>query len=316
MPDNILVIKLGAFGDFIQALGPMAAIRHHHPDAAITLLTTEPFITLARESGYFNAIWTDQRPRWSQPERWATLSRKLRSGNFTRVYDLQNNDRTATYLWLFGLHRPEWVGAAFGASHRNASKERSAGHAFDGHVQTLKLVGINDVSVDDLHWVRGDAARFGLPHPYVLLIPGSAPKRPEKRWPAEFYGGLARHLYGWGFTPVIAGTLQEGALAETIKNHCPAAINLCGQTSLLDLVALARSAAGAIGNDTGPMHVIGPTGCPTIVLFSKHSNPLRHAPLGPNVRTIQSGDLATYRVDDALKEITARNFRHKGAARD
>lgn len=315
MQENILVIKLGAFGDFIQALGPMAAIRRHHPDAAITLLTTEPFITLARESGYFDSIWTDQRPRWSQPKGWAKLSSKLRGGKFTRVYDLQNNDRTAAYLWLFGLNpasHPEWVGAAFGASHRNTSEERSAGHAFNGHVQTLRLANIQDVTIDDLHWVRSDAAHFGLPHPYILLIPGSAPKRPEKRWSAESYGGLARHLYGWGYTPVIIGTLQEAPLAKTIQKHCPAAINLCGQTSMIDLVALARAAAGAIGNDTGPMHVIAPTGCPTTVLFSKHSNPLRHAPLGANVRTIQPDDLETYSVDDVLKEITARNFRHKG----
>jgi hypothetical protein len=40
---RILVIKLSALGDFIQATGPMKAIRTHHPDARITLLTTAPF---------------------------------------------------------------------------------------------------------------------------------------------------------------------------------------------------------------------------------------------------------------------------------
>ncbi|MBT4888118.1 MAG: ADP-heptose--LPS heptosyltransferase, partial [Rhodospirillales bacterium] len=34
--ERILVIKLGALGDMIQALGPMAAIRKHHPNAHIT----------------------------------------------------------------------------------------------------------------------------------------------------------------------------------------------------------------------------------------------------------------------------------------
>ena len=43
MSQRILVIKLGALGDFIYALGPMAAIRRHHKDARITLLTTAPF---------------------------------------------------------------------------------------------------------------------------------------------------------------------------------------------------------------------------------------------------------------------------------
>ncbi|MDP7425565.1 MAG: ADP-heptose--LPS heptosyltransferase, partial [Rhodospirillales bacterium] len=40
---KILVIKLGALGDFVQAAGPFAAIRRHHQDAEITLLTAPAF---------------------------------------------------------------------------------------------------------------------------------------------------------------------------------------------------------------------------------------------------------------------------------
>ena len=39
---RILVIKLGALGDFVQALRAMAEIRRAHPGAKITLLTTPP----------------------------------------------------------------------------------------------------------------------------------------------------------------------------------------------------------------------------------------------------------------------------------
>ena len=60
--EKILVIKLGALGDFIQALGPMAAIRKHHPDAHITILTTKPFENFAKDCGYFDEIWLDERP--------------------------------------------------------------------------------------------------------------------------------------------------------------------------------------------------------------------------------------------------------------
>lgn len=306
MNEKILVIKLSAFGDFIQALGPMAAIRRHHPDAKITLLTTAPFVTLARQSGYFDAVKVDRRPKWSQPFQILHLARELRAGHFGRIYDLQNNDRTAFYLKLLGPKPPEWVGAAPGASHRNASLERVSGHSFDGHVQTLKIAGIENVDVDDLSWVRGDASHFGLPHPFILFVPGCSPERPEKRWPAEAFSSLARHLYGWGFVPVVVGTLAEQPLALIIKKACPEAINLCGQTAMTDLVLLAREAAGAIGNDTGPMHVIAPTGCPTIVLFSSHSDPVRHKPIGPRVRVVLQSD-------DVPGEISAKDFRHKGS---
>ena len=47
---NILVIKLGALGDFIQALGQMKAIRSHNPESKIKLLTTKPFQAFAEKS--------------------------------------------------------------------------------------------------------------------------------------------------------------------------------------------------------------------------------------------------------------------------
>ncbi len=50
---RILVIRLGALGDFVQSFGPFAAIRAHHPDANVTLLTTAPFAELARQAPWF-----------------------------------------------------------------------------------------------------------------------------------------------------------------------------------------------------------------------------------------------------------------------
>lgn len=65
--ERILVIKLGALGDFVQAMGPAAAIRAHHERAEITLLTTAPFVELARAAPYFDRIWVDERPGLADP---------------------------------------------------------------------------------------------------------------------------------------------------------------------------------------------------------------------------------------------------------
>jgi ADP-heptose:LPS heptosyltransferase len=89
--EKILVIKLGALGDFIQALGPMAAIRAHHPKANITLLTTKPFEKLATNSNYFDAIWLDEKPKFFHFKKWISFKNKLNAAHISRVYDLQNN---------------------------------------------------------------------------------------------------------------------------------------------------------------------------------------------------------------------------------
>lgn len=298
-PRNILVIKLGALGDFIQSLGAMAAIRNAHASDRITLLTTSPYESLARASGYFNDVWIDQRPKWHDLSGWKELRARLNGGSFTRVYDLQNNDRTGFYLRLFSP-RPEWSGAACGASHRNNSPERTKGTAFEGHRHTLAIAGIHDVKVDRLGWME-PSNNFDLQDPYVLLVPGSAPSRPEKRWPASSYAQLCNILSRHGHRPVLIGSAGEKDVLDAIAASCPEAINLCGKTTLSDLPALARKAVAAVGNDTGPMHLIAPTGCKSLVLFSGHSNPKRHAPLGQNVITMQKNSLADLRVEEVWK---------------
>mgnify|MGYP000861510186 FL=1 len=83
MRPRILVIKLGALGDFAQAFGPFAAIRAHHPGAEITLLTTPPFAPLARQAPWLDQVWDHGRPR-GLVALWA-LARQLRAARFDRV---------------------------------------------------------------------------------------------------------------------------------------------------------------------------------------------------------------------------------------
>ncbi len=301
---KILVIKLGALGDFFQALGPMAAIRRHHKDSHITLLTTKPFENFARQSGYFDSILIDSRPRWNNLSGWLSLRKNLNAENFIRIYDLQNNDRSSLYFRLFKNPKPEWSGVAKGASHRNTNPTRTAGHAYDGHVQTLALAGITNIKPDTLDWMITDIAQFPLQTPYVLLVPGCAPEHPQKRWPAKYYAELAAHLTNENIQPVIIGGPAEKEIATTIKNAVPTALDLTSQTSLHQIATLAKSAKSAIGNDTGPMHIIGQTGCPSLVLFSGYSNPIRHAPKGTHVSTLQKDDLKDLTVNEVIKAVT------------
>ena len=300
--DNILVIKLGALGDFIQALGPMAAIRKHHPDANITLLTTKPFESLAKKSNYFDEIWLDDKPKIHQISLWRQLKARFNDGDFNRVYDLQNNDRTSFYFKLF-KPKPEWVGVARGASHRNKSKERTKGQAFDGHKMTLELAGINNVEIDTLSWMEADLNSFNLQDKYAVIVAGSAPQHPYKRWPAAQYAALCNDLASMHIQPVLLGTDDEKETTSVIAEQCPDALDLTGKTKLHDIPALARNAVISVGNDTGPMHLIAPTGCPSVILFSEHSNPVRHAPKGKNVKTLQVNDLNDLSIDMARAAI-------------
>ena len=303
-PRKILVIKLGALGDFIQALGAMKAIRQHHKSAEIILLTTKPFEGFAKRSNYFNDIWLDKKPKTFDFAGWLALRGKLTDANFDRVYDLQNNDRTSIYLRLFPRKkRPEWVGAAKGASHRNDAPERTIGHALDGHKQTLALAGIENVEVDPMEWIKEDLSAFDLKKPFVLFVPGSAPQHPQKRWPAENYAALGNKLVERDIQPVLLGTQAEAETTSEIKTACPTALDLTGKTNLFQIPALAHEAHGAIGNDTGPMHMIAATGCPALALYSSHSNPVKHGIKGKKTAAIQVEVLSDLNVETVYKKF-------------
>jgi len=93
--ERILVIKLGALGDFVLATGPFKAIRRAHPNAHLTLLTIPSLAGLGRAMGWFDEVWTDARPSFWNVGGWWSLSRKLNGAQFSRVYDLQTSDRSS-----------------------------------------------------------------------------------------------------------------------------------------------------------------------------------------------------------------------------
>jgi len=302
MTEKILVIKLSALGDFILALGPMEAIRRRHKDAHITLLTTQSFVDIAERSGYFSEIIIDARPKLYDLLGWYSLYKTLNTENFTRVYDLQLNKRSARYYKLF-RHKPEWSGVVPDSPLFYSNPDVRKLHAFKRHQEILKVAGI-DVQLPDLSWMASDVSIFGVKSPYVLLVPGSAPQHPAKRWPAKHYTTLALRLMRDGYQPVILGTAAEADVAQRITKLCPEALDLTGRTSLYDIATLARGAKGAIGNDTGPIHLIAQAGCPVVALFcTTKSNAARSAPVGKSVQVIEAQNLEDVSMIQVYKKF-------------
>ncbi len=302
---RVLVIKLGALGDFLQALGPFAAIRRHHPDAQITLLTTAPYVEMAERCGSFDRVWVDRRPKLLQIPAWLRLRKELRSAGFTRVYDLQTSDRSGFYFRLFfpGPY-PEWSGIAKGCSHPHANPNRDFMHTVERQAEQLEMAGIGRVPAASVDWMTAEIAHLQPEGPYALLVPGGAPHRPEKRWPAERFADLANRLAERGIAPLLLGTQAEAETLKAIEAAAPQVINRMGETNLFEIASLARHARAAIGNDTGPMHLIALTGIPTLVLFSHASDPTLCAPRADQVTLFQVASLAALESSDVLAALS------------
>ncbi len=305
-PRNILVIKLSALGDFVQAMGPCAAIRQACRSARITLLTTEPYVDFARQSGYFDEIWTDRRPRWWQPGAWLALKRQLDGGSFDRVYDLQTSDRSSYYFRLLRQPKPDWSGIAAGCSLPHDNPRRDMMHTIERQREQLAMAGIDDVPLPNFDWIGDGTDGFDLPANFVLLVPGGSAGRPGKRWPAAHYISLANNLMEKGRVPVLIGAAEEAARNTAISQDCPQAVDLTGKTSIADIARLARRGSGAVGNDNGPMHLIAAAGCPSLVLFSAESDPALCAQRGPDVEILRRDTLTDLSPDEVEAAIRLR----------
>ena len=300
-PSRILVVKLGALGNVVQSFGPFAAIRRHHGTARITLLTTAPYAEWLASSPWFDAVWIDERPEWWDVPGWLRLRRRLLDGGFNRAYDLQTSGRSSRYFQLLPPgNRPEWSGIAHGCALPDRDPNRNRLYDIDRQFGQLRQAGIAEREPADLSWSNGDISAFGLPRTFALLAPGSSPHRLLKRWPVARFRELAADLVARGVTPVVIGTAPEQSLAEATLDGVSAGIDLTARTDFGRLTSLAREATVAIGNDTGPMHLIAAAGCPSIVLFSRDSDPALCAPRGPRVSVLRRPDLGRLDVATVL----------------
>lgn len=304
MPERILIIKHGAFGDIILATGALKAIRERHRDAHITLLTTKPFVSLLAKCPWLDEVRQDERS-WS-PSALLSLLRVFWSRKFDVVYDLQTSDRSSFYWWLMPIPKPRWSGIARFSSHRHNTPHRTQSHTLDRLKEQLVIAGVMeaaDAFQPDITWMSADVSRFQLQKPYALLVPGGSAHRPEKRWPAERYAELVQVLLNKNIRAVLIGGEAERDVLSKIEK-IETCVNLCGQTSFEEIAELARGAALAVGNDTGPTHVIAAAGCPTIALFATNaSNPDLCAPKGEHVSVIKANDLFYLPVHDVMHAV-------------
>lgn len=308
---RVLIIKLGALGDFVQAFAAFRQIREAHAEDEITLLTTPPYADLAQASGLFDRIETDGRPKGLTQA--VKLFGRLRAARYDRVYDLQTSSRSKLFFYAFLPFPPQWSGISPGASHRQTRPDRDAMHNLDRMADQLHVAGIGpayppgEAPAPDLSWALAAPGcephalmeHLGVKAPFAILAPGASTVKPEKLWPIEFYAELAQRLEQAGLQVVVAGGPGESALYTLIAARAPAAVDLTGRTALVQLAAVGTQARLCVGNDSGPTHLLAYAGAPGLMLMSRVSDP---AHCGPRARmaSLRAEDLRALKVDTVL----------------
>jgi heptosyltransferase-2 len=155
--------------------------------------------------------------------------------------------------------------------------------------------------------------------PIVALLPG-AEYGPAKQWPIEYYKELAQKVTEKGFQVWVMGSQKDKITGDAIiTENSIDCHNLCGKTTLVNVIDLLSIAKFAVTNDSGLMHVACATNAKVIALYGS-SSPEYTPPLHENAVVLyknlecspcfkrecqfkHTNCLKTITVDDVLKYV-------------
>jgi lipopolysaccharide heptosyltransferase II len=323
---KILILKPSSLGDVIQALPVLRLLKLHFPGAEIFWWIDSALAPLIEGDPDLAGVVRFERKRWGKPRHWPEMLRSvrwLREQNFDLVIDLQCLARSGAFAWLargkFLAGLDEVREGARGFYDLAVPRKSFHTHAVDWYLAVLPALGVPVHK--NFQWLpeRPEIAaainsKFKTQNSKLILLqPGARWK--NKRWPAEHFAGLVRALAG-KFPAARFGILGDPGdrpLGEIISQAAPErCLNLCGATSLPEMIEWIRRCDLLITNDTGPMHVAAALGRPLVALFGP-TEPRRTGPYGQleNVLRLDlpcspcmKSDCAYEKTDECLRALS------------
>jgi lipopolysaccharide heptosyltransferase II len=223
--------------------------------------------------------------------------RWLRAQKFDLVIDLQCLLRSAVFAWLANGKKlvglDETREGARGFYDLAVPRKSFHTHAVDWYLAVLPALGVPvhknfnwlperpEIAAEvKRKWPEANSKLKTQNSKLVLLQPGA--RWENKRWPAKYFAELVRQLVE-KFPEMrfaILGNSEDRPLGEMISHAAPErCLNLCGETSLPEMIEWIRLCDLMVTNDTGPMHVAAALGKPLVALFGP-TEPRRTGPYG------------------------------------
>jgi len=288
---NVLIVRPDGIGDVILSLPVASQLRQLIPGVTIGFLTSPavaPILERHPDVDYVRTI------------RWADSFRDLRTAFSDGVDAAMFLKPFRRLMWAAFLARvPIRVATGFRwyslLANRRMYEHRSefSKHESEYNVEMMKGLGLNPMAVrrptlmvSDVELAAGERRWAGVPSPRVVIHPGGLSAR---RWRVERYRDLAIELARTGYGVMLTGDDRERVEFErdlpSVASLPPGVSNLMGRLSVRELMAVIASAHVAVSGATGPAHLAGALGTPTVSLFDPRRNnlPVRWKPLGKGV---------------------------------
>ncbi len=304
---RILLIKPSAFGDVLHTIPVLVKLRERYPQARIDWLITPENSDIVRcHPALSNVVLFPRKDlerigrSWSATAGFFRLLYQLWDTRYDLVIDMHGQFRSAVLTLATGAgvrigfdrpqgqketdrHRPAeayrhgWTGAREGSwlayTHRIPILTLDV-HAVDRYLWLGPLLGLSDGPPDFRIHVPPECepsvaellAACGLSsRPFAALFPGTI--WPTKHWQVEGFADVARHLLRTGRPVVLCGGPADRERSRLVAQACPGVVDLTGQTTIGEIVALVRRAEVCVTNDSGPMHLAVALDRPVVSVF-------------------------------------------------
>ncbi|MBK8382928.1 MAG: glycosyltransferase family 9 protein [Ignavibacteria bacterium] len=286
---NILFIKFWGIGSIILTTAAVRKVKATYPDAKIFFLTLNTNMEICKEIKCADEIISIN---ISNPFNFITDFYKktfdLRKNNFDIIYDFEFYTYfSAIIVYLMKCKK------SFGFDNLKNNRKIVFTQTipFEDNIHTkdnfIHLVN-TDESVLSGNYVNDElpslsAITSNANGGMKITINVNASKLAyERRLPGEYYvkmtDFIAEHF---SCKVILTGSDDETEYVNNIyrqvkeKNHVD---NLCGKTSVKELISVIKSSACLITNDSGPLHIASALNIPVIAFFGPES-PQRYGPL-------------------------------------
>ncbi|MEO8465860.1 MAG: lipopolysaccharide heptosyltransferase II [Gammaproteobacteria bacterium] len=301
--DKVLVVGPSWVGDMVMAQALYRLLKQRNaaaeihvvaPPWSLPVLERMPEVTRGIELAVAHGELGIGRRR--------ALGRQLRGENYSRAIVLPRSAKAALVPWLARVPRRTGFRGEWRYGLLNDVRVQSA--SFDQTVKRFVALGrepdelaaalpadlyprlsVSAANQERLRAEHGLSAR----EPLIALMPG-AEYGAAKRWPAARFAELARWLAGGGTNVIVLGSAKERPLGDEIAAAAGQSRvrNLCGTTSLADVIDLAAAADAAVSNDSGLLHVAAASGTPVVAIYGS-SSPELTPPLTASAAVVYLG---------------------------
>ena len=289
-PARILLIKPSSFGDIVQSLPVLAALKRTWPDAAVDWAVKPDWAELIEGHPLLHRLVLFPRglPDTIRCGRW------LWRQKYELVIDLQGLLRSGLYAVMTGCSaRAGFADSREGSSWCYTRRVKvSAGivHAVDRYLDLVRQLGAGagetatfplPEDIRERDWAEKLCERAKIDAREKICVLHPAARWKTKRWPTERFARLADQLiHEHGLRVILVGGADQlGTVNEVRRQMKQEALNLGGATSLRQLAALLRRTNLLVTNDSGPMHLAAALGTPVVAIFGP-TDPRRVGPYG------------------------------------